>query len=221
MSQRIANVALPVSLRCAVSPGTWEEVEGLTEQEVAWDFSPRRSQELRELDPWRVREEFLSLKRGDRTGLREFLKHTGAFCWIDYRPLSEDEIWMFQELLREVLLHPRTMEQARIFDPYSFRDSVHRYIANFQLSVTLQFQDGVLVGVLQQATAFDSMLSTIVIDRLNKRQFKICARSECGLIYELTSRHKRKYCSYECAHLMAVRAERVRMKRASGQRLKE
>ena len=69
-------------------------------------------------------------------------------------------------------------------------------------------ESGTLVGEAEALNTFDAILSTIFIDRLRKLRFKVCARPDCATIYELTSRHKRKFCSYDCAHLMTVRRSR-------------
>lgn len=72
--------------------------------------------------------------------------------------------------------------------------------------------DGTLVGEAEAHNTFDAILSTIFIDRLKQLRL-VCERPDCAAIYELTSRHKRKFCSYDCAHLMAVRRSRPQKKR--------
>ena len=223
MSQRTANFALPVSLGFIPISGTWERIEGLEDQEVAWEFTPEPTRSPTELDPWSVRKEFLELKRDQRANLEQFLKSTGAFCWInDYRPLSEEEIWVIQGILQKELLTPRAADPARSLDPWSwsFADTIRKRISAYELNAVIRLQDGELVGLMQESTTLDAILCTIVVDRVRKFRFKICARSECGKIYELTSRHRRKYCSFACAHLVAVRSSRTRLKRSSSKESK-
>jgi hypothetical protein len=214
MSHRITNVTLPISLRCRAIAGVWEEFEDFEGQKTAWEFTPKPRADRIELDPWIVRAEFLELKHTERGALERFLKRTGAFCWIDeYRPLTEDEIWTFQQILREALSKPRVANELPP-DPFSFVRVIRRYIREYELEIAVQFRDTALIGLMDQMKTFDAMLSTVIIDRLRDRRFKICQRSECDKIYELTSDHKRKYCSYVCAHLVAVRSARKRLKHA-------
>jgi CGNR zinc finger protein len=221
MSQPPVNFALPVSLGFIPISGTWEQIEGIEDQEVAWEFIPEPTRSPAELDPWSVRKEFLELKHDQRAKLEEFLKSTGAFCWInDYRPLREEEIWVIQGILQKELLKPRAAAPARPSDDWSwsFADTIRKRISAYELNVVIRLQDGELVGLMQESTTLDAILCTIVVDRVRKFRFKICARSECGKIYELTSRHRRKYCSFDCAHLVAVRSSRARLERASSKR---
>jgi len=221
MSPRLANFALTVSLGFLPISGTWEQIEGLEDQEVAWEFTPGPRRNPAELDPWSVRKEFLELKHDQRAKLEEFLKSTVSFCWIDdYRPLSEREIWEIQWILQQELLNRRATKPASPSDPWSrsFADTIRARIGHYGLDLLVQLQDGEFVGLMRESTALDAILCSIVVDRVRKFRFKICARSECGAIYELTSRHRRMYCSYRCAHLIAVRSGRRRLKRASSKR---
>jgi hypothetical protein len=46
------------------------------------------------------------------------------------------------------------------------------------------------------------------LDVLRRLKFKICARPDCALPFQLSSKHRRKYCSQYCAHLESVRRNR-------------
>ena len=49
---------------------------------------------------------------------------------------------------------------------------------------------------------------TVTVDLLRRSKFKICARKDCRVPFEVKSKHKRKYCSQYCAHLESVRRNR-------------
>lgn len=238
MSRRPDNLTAPVRLRFAVSSGAWEEWEESDELECAWEFTPTPTKETPTkeavlLDAWEVRKEFSEL-RHDRDALQNFLRETGDFCWIDeYRPITESELWKFQAAIRQQLLKP-TLSENRIklatdgilpFDPtdkraleeasrkawsaMTFEWVIHNRIQAHVMNINIGFENGTLVGEVEARNTFDAILSTVFIDRLKKLRFKVCKRPDCAAIYELTSRHRRKFCSYECAHLMAVRRSRT------------
>jgi hypothetical protein len=234
MSRKPDNITAPVRLRFAVLSGAWDEWEESDEMGCAWEFTPTPTEEAVLLDAWEVRKEFSEL-RHDRDALQNFLRKTGAFCWIDqYRPITESELWKFQAAIRQQLLNPtvsenriklatdgilpfdptdeRAMEEAsrKAWSAMTFEWVIHNRIQAHVMNINIGFEDGTLVGEAEARNTFDAILSTIFIDRLKKLRFKVCKRPDCAAIYELTSRHKRQFCSYECAHLMAVRRSRTR-----------
>jgi hypothetical protein len=213
MSHMIINVATPIRPIFAVVSGTWVEREDLDDHEHGWQFSPKRTtNELAELNPWEVRDKFLRLRHDDRDALRTFLWTTGSFCWLDHRPIAESELWQFQAVIREQLLNPRVSEN-RTRRATELENIIHNRIQRHVLNINVGFEDGSLVGEAEAINTFDAILSTIFLDRLKNLRFKVCQRPDCAAIYELTSRHNRKFCSYDCAHLMTVRRSRTGKKR--------
>jgi hypothetical protein len=237
MSRKPENITAPVRLKFAVTPGAWDEWEESDELGCAWEFTPTPTEEAVLLDAWGVRKEFSEL-RHDRDVLQNFLQKTGAFCWIDeYRPITESELWQFQAAIRQQLLNPtvsddrtklatggilpfdptdkRAMKEAsrKAWSPVTFEWVIHNRIQAYVMNMIVGFVGGALVGEVEARNTFDAIISTIFIDRLKKLSFKVCKRPDCAAIYELTSRHKRKFCSYECAHLMAIRRSRTGKKR--------
>lgn len=53
----------------------------------------------------------------------------------------------------------------------------------------------------------DAIEATITMDLLRKAKIRSCKRSACRKPYEITSRHKRQYCSQYCAHLESMRRQ--------------
>lgn len=184
-----------------------EPAEDSDDVDYARESTPAPMSDPVELDPREVRMEFLGLRHDDRDALRNFLHKTGAFCWINYRPIAETELWQFQAAIRQQLLKP-TVSENRIKRATEFETAIHNRIQVHLMNINVGFEDGTLVGEAEALNTFDAILSTIFIDRLRKLRFKVCSRPDCATIYELTSRHKRKFCSYDCAHLMTVRRSR-------------
>jgi hypothetical protein len=231
MSHEFANVAVPIRLRFAVVSGTWVEWDDLDDQDYGWEFTPTPTEEAVLPDAWEVRKEFSEL-RHDRDALRNFLRKTGAFCWINqYRPITESELWQFQAAIRQELVNPtvsetrtksatdglplnptdeRAMWEAsrKAWSAMTFEKVIHNRIQAHLMNINVGFEDGTIVGETEALNTFDAILSTIFIDRLRKLRFKVCERPDCAAIYKLTSQHERKFCSHECGHLMAVRRSR-------------
>jgi hypothetical protein len=208
MSHEFVNIAAPIRLRFAVVSGTWAEWEESDEVEHAWEFTQGPMDANVTLDAWEVRKEFLGLRHDQRDALRSFLLKTGAFCWLNpYRPIADSELWQFQAAIRRQLLKP-TVSENRTKTATEFEAVIHNRIQVHLMSINVGLEDGTLVGEAEALNTFDAILSTIFIDRLRKLRYEVCERPDCAAIYELTSRHERKYCSYDCAHLMTVRRSR-------------
>jgi hypothetical protein len=213
MSRTIVKIAAPIRLRFTVVSGTWTEWEESNDMDYAWEFTPGSMSDTVELDPWEIRKEFLGLRPSDRDALRTFLHKSGEFCWLNqYRSITESELWQFQAAIRQQLLNP-TVSENRTKLATEFQAAIHNRIQVHVMNINVGFEDRTLLGEAEALNTFDAILSSIFIDRLKKLRFKVCERPDCAAIYELTSRHKRKFCSYGCAHLMVVRRSRLVKKR--------
>jgi hypothetical protein len=74
------------------------------------------------------------------------------------------------------------------------------------------------IAVIEANNAVAAILATIYVDHLRGTKFRFCARPDCGKAYEVTSKHKRKFCGQYCAHLHSLREMRKRHKRRSSTR---
>ena len=155
------------------------------------------------LDPWQVRDQFLALDLGDRAAVVEFLGVTGEWP-TDKRVLKARELQGFQQRMRDRLTDPRAAKFG--FSAWSHTPG----------GVTLDYRKqppGLSVSIHCQ-TALEAMSWTVDIDLiLRGARFRYCARPDCKKLFELTSRHKRRYCSMYCAHLESVRRGRQATKR--------
>ena len=66
-------------------------------------------------------------------------------------------------------------------------------------------------AVIVTDTTLQAILATVHVDHLRGATFRFCARLDCGRQFLLESRHAKKYCSYDCAHLEAVRRSRAKV----------
>ncbi len=70
-------------------------------------------------------------------------------------------------------------------------------------------------GVIETNDVVSTILTTLQIDHVRGAKFRACARRDCKRFYEITTKHKRKYCGPDCAHLETVRRLRRRQKAKS------
>ena len=153
-------------------------------------------------DPWQLRDRFLALDLGDQAAVVEFLGETGEWP-TNNGVLKGREIHRFQQRMRERLADPQAAKLGfRVWSPTPG-------------GVTLDYRKhpaGLSVSIHCQ-TALEAMSWTVDIDLTQGARFRYCARSDCKKLFELISRHKRRYCSMYCAHLESVRRGRQPRKR--------
>jgi len=56
--------------------------------------------------------------------------------------------------------------------------------------------------------AFPAILATVQFKLVQGAKFKVCARKDCRLPFEVASRHKRRFCTQYCAHITSLRQRR-------------
>lgn len=78
------------------------------------------------------------------------------------------------------------------------------------LKVELNFEEGHLTGECVAHPGVLACTAQLFFEKLSGAEYGWCARSDCNEYYRLESKHPRKYCSQECAHVVAVRASRER-----------
>jgi hypothetical protein len=55
---------------------------------------------------------------------------------------------------------------------------------------------------------FPAILATVQFKLVQGAKFKICARKDCRLPFEVTSLHERRFCTQYCAHITSLRQRR-------------
>jgi hypothetical protein len=63
-------------------------------------------------------------------------------------------------------------------------------------------------------STLEAILATAYIDGLNGINYRRCASPDCQELYEVSSKHERKYCSQPCAHKASVQRGRAKKKAA-------
>lgn len=156
------------------------------------------------LDPWKVRDRFLGLKRSEDDLLR-FLNDAGSWD-RSLGPFQPQNIWGWQDAINDLLLHPDRGWQDTIsqhLNPYAGSMDLGAY-----LDIAFEFSDKAVWFELMPFGCLGALVGTVLIDRLEGARFKVCRRPDCHRTFRLQSKHKRMYCSYDCAHLQSVRESR-------------
>lgn len=185
-----------------------------------------------ELNGWRCRDDFFKLPQTDEAFMG-FLARVGVFA-SDSRvvghystefmqhcrennptPFRVDAIWKLRDRLKEILLdHKRSPERYSPDRPLSKRLSEFVSELGAHSDFLLRFDLGrVPVGEVTITDGLQMLLATVFTDLVRGLRFKYCARADCGRLFPVKSRHKRKYCCQPCGHLESVRKQRREEKR--------
>jgi hypothetical protein len=175
------------------------------------DDSPGRESEL---DAWECREEFFGMAENDNAALLRFLTKVGAW---NYR--EEGELlghWSSEVMQHYSQGNPIPVDVRGL---WKFRDSLRHALVDKWLPQTsgIEFAlgfdlTGAAAGVVTIKDAYHLLLATVFVDVAKKIRFKICQREDCGKTFPLQSKHKRKFCSWDCAHITTVRRNRHRVR---------
>lgn len=144
-------------------------------------------------NPWRLREEFLGVKPDEDDAIT-FLGKFGAWSISNWMRLKD--LTSFQSAVREALTSGPGEWFKSSFSSFSGWNRLREY-PYFGLRTN---------------HCKDAIAATVSIDLLNQAKFRVCARGDCGKLFELTSKHKRKYCCQYCGHLESVRKTRGKPK---------
>jgi len=157
---------------------------------------------LRPVDVWLMRKEFLSLEKNEK----ELLAFLNKYGWWDSHPQTPVcDFWELQEVLRMVLLgSPRARGQMlsrRMFaglpGPLATR-----------LTASFDYEGGVPKYVAETDRCLDAIVTSIQVDLVRGVKFGECVRPDCHEIFDIRSKHERKYCGERCRHLEVMRHRR-------------
>lgn len=208
---------IPIRLRFLKIPTAWElrTVKGQESHQPCQFAFPRYLTEgvpgNIEIDAWQGRKEFLNIRENDNAALIGFLNKVGEVHnppilrhWSDEVtqhlqeghpvPVDVQGLWKFRNNLRLALLNRKQFPLEALPDGISF--DLH-----FEL-------DGAAAGIVTLTDAYRMLWATVFVDMAKGLRFKVCQREDCGEPFPLESKHKRKFCSWYCAHITTVRRNR-------------
>jgi hypothetical protein len=195
---------IPTDIKVAATPEKKiEEIRGSDFHILACESC--ESTHGRNRDAWAMRREFLGLKH-DSWALLGFLRKWGL--WDEKRLGSSnlapganagiqnvvfpEGIWELQSSYRAALVSPPSEWLSKRVAPFNGAYASPTY-PHF---------------ILEHSRCRFAIEATIAIDLLRKIRFHKCKRDDCPEIFEIRSRHKRRYCGQYCAHLESMRKQR-------------
>ena len=226
----MAHKSTPISFRFLKLPLIWtvstnQTVHGIPvgtvlSGQIAKGNSPEEAR-LLQLDGWIYRDEFFALPENDPARLAKFLNRVGVWSsdpesatldWSRY-PLyvSPDDVWRFRQDLRDALLYQEkfsgdvTTQRQRPKTFFDLMTEPYRVANDFPLHFELS---DVVTGVVTVLNARRMLIATVLADVANGIRFKTCKRPDCPRPFPLKSKHKRRFCSQYCGHLVSQRKKR-------------
>ncbi|HTQ58049.1 MAG TPA: hypothetical protein VMI94_26475 [Bryobacteraceae bacterium] len=160
---------------------------------------------LGRLDAWEVRRQFLGIRTDDDA--LAFLRRTGVFS----RPgeaWTMKDISLFQNGFRHMLLTRPLKWRASAFGDARLIRSI---LSKRMLRLEFHWSKKVHYAAILADTTLQAIVASIEVDHLGNASFGVCARRNCGRIFEFTTKHKRKYCSKRCGHAEVVRLSREQL----------
>jgi hypothetical protein len=199
--------ALPIALRFDATTCGWEIKNGKLYHAQLESPDGGIPSELGTLDPWKVRSDFLRIRNHDE--MLSFLRATGVF-----HKREESNRWRMPDLfkaqqgVRQLLQTlPQRWTFGTIGDNRRKRDLGP---PNRPHSVCLNKDSH--YAIVSTSVTLRALVVSVMIDHVRDARYSFCARADCGTQFRFESRHKRKYCSFECAHVEAVRRHRFKKK---------
>jgi hypothetical protein len=202
MTLRKADIPAVLAARCG-SPVENPDLAEMHSENNSFEIMVclgRDTFKRRTADAWDMLDAFFGL-RGTTANLKRFLDEWGVWRFDALSPLGRHLpevllphlVWDFQGRCREALKQPAkdwlSKPEAQI--PTHQREKFPHFFVPI--------------------TACERAIEVaITLDMVRKIKTDFCRRKDCGKPFKLTSLHKRKYCSPECAHLVSVRNSRKR-----------
>ena len=157
------------------------------------------------VDPWQVREEFLALRRNEEA-LLKFLHKYGR--WDREPPREMDAYWEVQDTLQELLLWPPAVRKL----------ALQLGLITRKFLCTLVWEKGTPLWVVECESIMDALAASVQIDLVRRAKYRKCTRQDCQVVFSVTSRHKRKFCTQYCGHLVSLRRSRRKQHRIKKKR---
>ena len=181
----------------------------------------RELQYARSIDVFEIRDRFFEIAEPEQ-GLRLFnqygifgREHNNAFSF--QVALSFADLLQWQKFLRE----------CRLTEPSSWEALSKQYARLRYASdvlgapnVSIPLESPIRISLLCGCVR-DAIMAAIFLDKLANVKSSMCHRPDCGVVFNHESGHERKYCTQECAHLVAVRNDRKRKAEAKGKAAKK
>jgi hypothetical protein len=209
------NINIPVEVICEVTAGTWS----IGPNDSSGRLGRHWEQEVLHLNARKIRDEFLEKKPSGPELIAYLNAHrigeiaTHVDEGVGYSTITDADLIEWRRLIPKLLTSPiASWCRLKGFDR-SKLEMVHSFL---ERGSSLEFD---LSGAVPQAYVYcgsgilESMILTVFLDRLRGDKYRECARADCDAVFRRETRHKRKFCSWYCGHLVSVRNNRAARKR--------
>jgi hypothetical protein len=182
-------------------------VEGIPKMDD-WEYVFRGE---RVRDGWEVRQRFVAIRKVDDA--LAFLNAVGAFCWR-IKELSFSVFQSTQEYVTKCMLSPQEKwgQYRDLLRGLQRAGCSHFVSISFGRVPRLELHldaERPVSELFCSVGAIQAIGATLFLDKVLGAEYGVCERPDCPQrFFQITSRHSRKYCTPECAHLMAVRNSR-------------
>jgi hypothetical protein len=181
-------------------------------------------------DGWELVRRFLSVRVKDEQSIVEFLGAHGNFA------MPEEFIRTAHTKRAQTPVRPARLDQDKrsrepaetVFESFllqgfaAVQDYVRRMLVTGSATLATPWQRGWIERYeiffadsrsgpeahLLVSGIFHSILATVQFKLVQGATFRTCARKDCRLPFEVTSRHTRRFCTQYCAHITSLRQRR-------------
>ncbi len=162
----------------------------------------------RQGDAWKMRDEFLALPNTDNALVR-FLNKWGKWNWFHLRDITHPGIADLTDVSWFVFYAaPELIWERQRFYKAALSGNARDWLAHYARVPAPKRVSAPPFLAITDEFCEAAIETTITMDKLRDVPFRICERPDCGKLFELKSRRAKQFCSYECAHLTAVRRGR-------------
>jgi hypothetical protein len=196
-------ITVPIEISFLTTVAKWTLQSDIDDDAGLAVFSCQRCSERgQHLNAWQVRDRFLRLRTTRQ--LAAFLAETGFF---DLFLLTFSNLTLWQGLVTH-LLRVKPQYWPKLADTYGqrFLQMVKR---NTRLRMSFDWEGPSPLAAVEASTTAQAIIASVQIDHLRGARFRVCARPDCGRVYEVQSKHERMYCEQYCAHLVSLRRKRA------------
>lgn len=239
MTREKVHLALEVGF--LVIPTDWS-IETAGGQPVAVPEVKPVPRKCREINGWELRERFLRLEHTEKAAV-EFLQQVGVWDIVrshngKFKPHKStmisghfgsrllqgqassvplDVLWGQQKWWHHLVGNPESLAEEFGRPDWNETDDIHRWRFAwmndmFRMPLHVEWRHGFPFAVVETITGFEMLATTVHLDLLRGGKFRYCEC--CSLPFLVSSKHKKKFCSWNCAHVIASRNARERQRRA-------
>jgi hypothetical protein len=224
-------MSIPIQFHIGSNELNWQIVhEGGVTFFAGSCFTAVPLENIRLGDGWELVRQYLSATPGDEQSVLEFLVAHGTFeapkgsittTGVEITQLPVRRVWRGEDESRprhvEMVVESFSLQEFAMIQDYVRRmlitgnptlptqwagKDIQRYEITFLGARSVPEAHVIVKGT------FPSILATVQFKLAQGAKFRTCARKDCRLPFEVTSRHTRRFCTQYCAHITSLRQRR-------------